>query len=173
MKGAILAVDPGPTHSAWVVLDPSGAVAAHAKEGNEVVRDRMRCMSGDITSFMHLFPTRGLDDEDCAYIEGVAIEMVQSFGMAVGAEVFETVRWVGRFQELCSDLPTRLVYRKEVKLHLCNSMKARDQNIRQALIDKLGPVGKKSAPGPCYRIAGDVWSALAVAIVARETVWAP
>lgn len=166
MKGALLAIDPGPVSSAWVVLDPSGAVAANAKEPNDMLRDRLRqmgvtfegvkCFTG--TEFGHP-------------IESVAIEMIASYGMAVGAEVFETCLWIGRYVELCVDLPTRLVYRKDVKMHLCHSMKAKDANIRQALIDKLGPIGKKASPGPCYGISGDEWSALAVAVVARETPW--
>jgi hypothetical protein len=42
-------------------------------------------------------------------------------------------------------------------------MRAKDANIRQALIDKLGAVGTKKAPGPLYGISGHLWAALAVA----------
>jgi hypothetical protein len=108
----------------------------------------------------------------------LAIEMVASYGMAVGATVFETCVWSGRFIErwLVSDKrrpePVR-VYRKEVKIHLCGSMRAKDANIRQALIDRYGgkesAIGKKANPGPLYGMSGDCWSALAVAITAAET----
>ncbi len=38
------------------------------------------------------------------------------------------------------------------------------KNIRQALIDRFGPPGKKKAPGATYGLSGDMWSALAVAV---------
>lgn len=163
-KGAILAVDPGTTESAWVVLGESGVVLAHAKESNERLRERLLPIVGG--PFVFTPPAGG-----CVYLKHVAIEMIASYGMAVGAEVFETCLWVGRFLELCSDLPTRLVYRKDVKMHLCHSMKAKDANIRQSLIDRLGPQGTKKNPGPTHGISGDCWAALGVALVARETPW--
>ena len=105
-----------------------------------------------------------------------AIEMVASYGMAVGATVFETVWWSGRFTEAWAGwndgLPIR-VYRKDVKLHLCGSVRAKDTNIRQALIDRYGPgrnvaVGRKDSPGPLYGFKADCWQALGVAITACE-----
>jgi hypothetical protein len=68
----------------------------------------------------------------------------------------------------------RRVYRRDVKLHLCNSMKANDSNIRAALIDRYGPgkdkaVGLKASPGPLYGLTGDCLAALGVAITASET----
>ena len=101
----------------------------------------------------------------------VAIEMIASYGMAVGKTVFETVFWIGRFYDLCKRLRAESVdrvYRKDVKMYLCNSMRAKDSNIRQALIDRIGPIGKKNNPGPLYKIRGsggkDIWAALSVAV---------
>jgi hypothetical protein len=104
--------------------------------------------------------------------------MVASYGMAVGATVFETCVWSGRFIErwlsgrAYRPQPDR-IYRKEVKMHLCGSMRAKDANVRQALIDRYGgkeaAIGKKANPGPLYGMSGDCWSALAVAITAAET----
>ena len=62
----------------------------------------------------------------------------------------------------------RKVYRQDVKLHLCKSNKAKDGNIRQALIDKLGPQGTKKYPGPTYGIKSHAWAALGVAVTAAE-----
>jgi hypothetical protein len=63
------------------------------------------------------------------------------------------------------------VYRRDVKLHICGSQRAKDANIRQALIDcyggKVEAIGKKKAPGPLYGISSHAWSALAVA----QTWW--
>jgi hypothetical protein len=107
-----------------------------------------------------------VDDADA-----LAIEMVASYGMPVGREVFETVRWIGRMQQVWHNPEAvRFVYRQDVKLHLCGSPRAKDANIRQALIDKLGPVGTKAAPGPLYGIKSHVWSALAVAVTAFDAL---
>ena len=57
--------------------------------------------------------------------------------------------------------------RRAVKLALCGDSRAKDANIRQALIDRFGgsaAVGRKAAPGPLYGITRDVWSALAIAV---------
>jgi hypothetical protein len=54
-----------------------------------------------------------------------------------------------------------------VKLALCGDSRAKDANIRQALIDHFGgsaAIGRKAAPGPLSGISRDVWSALAIAI---------
>lgn len=95
----------------------------------------------------------------------VAIEMVACYGMPVGKEVFETCLMIGKLIEAFSSrgLKCSLFYRKDIKLYLCGSARAKDANIRQALIDKLGVVGTKKAPGPLYGISGHLWSALAVA----------
>lgn len=69
--------------------------------------------------------------------------MIASYGMPVGKEVFDTCVWIGRFIE-AFDLEYEYVYRKDEKMNLCHSMKAKDSNIRQALIDRFGPVGTKN-----------------------------
>lgn len=110
--------------------------------------------------------------------ERLAIEMIASYGMAVGREVFETCVWIGRFQQAWRDPDqVEMVYRRDVKLHLCGTSKAKDPNVRQALIDlfpragggKTPQVGTKSEPGPLYGVSSHAWPALAVAITARDT----
>jgi hypothetical protein len=145
----MLAIDPGTTESAYVVYSRA-AILVYGKLPND-----------ELLAILPRLRENGGPD--------VAIEMIASYGMAVGREVFETCLWVGRFIERLQPGPVRLVYRNEVKSHLCHSMKAKDGNIRQALIDKLGPPGKKKTPGPTYGISGDVWAALAVAVTACET----
>lgn len=65
--------------------------------------------------------------------------------MAVGETVFETCVWVGRFIEAVSnyDIEYTKIYRKDEKMNLCQSMRAKDSNIRQALIDRFGIVRNK------------------------------
>lgn len=92
------------------------------------------------------------------------IEMIASYGMPVGASVFETCVWIGRFiqKRKCPDF--EYIYRKEEKMNLCYSMKAKDSNIRQALIDRFGEVGTKKNQGFFYGFKKDIWSAFAVGV---------
>lgn len=149
----MIAIDPGNERSAWVCYDQSTVIGAGI-EANDTLRERMhRC--AEFT-----------DDGP------VVIEMIASYGMPVGREVFETCLWIGRFMEAAGG--AELVYRKDVKMHLCQSPRAKDANIRQALIDRFGPgkeaaIGKKASPGPLYGFKADMWAALAVAVTYADT----
>ena len=78
----------------------------------------------------------------------LVIEMIASYGMPVGKEVFDTCVWIGRFKELAimRNKEVEYIYRKDEKMNICHSMKAKDSNIRQALIDRFGEVGTKKNP---------------------------
>lgn len=142
----ILAIDPGPKQSAYVVCEDK-RFKAGAFIPNDDINVALNICRGGI----------------------LAIEMIACYGMPVGAETFDTCRWIGKFEERWQgEGQVQLVYRKDVKMHLCHSMRAKDANIRQALIDKLGPVGTKKNPGPLYGVSGHLWAALAVAIYAAE-----
>ncbi len=138
---AIIGIDPAPVFQTWVLFD-----------GHRIL-DKGHMSIDDMAI---LLPRMKY---------AVACEWIESFGMAVGQEVFQTVFAIG-YMHRCK--PMRLVPRRDVKLHLCNSSKAKDSNIRQALIDKVGPVGTKLKPGPTYGISTHFWSALAVAVTALE-----
>lgn len=148
----IFAIDPGTTESGFVLFDAKW------------VRE-----SGTLPNAEILRRIQGEWDTDTV----LAIEMVAHYGkgMPVGKEVFETVVWIGRFQQAWFDPDSvRRVYRGEVKQCLCNSARAKDPNIRQALLDLIGPQGTKAKPGPLYGVKGHEWSALGVAVVvAAET----
>ena len=147
----IIALDPGTTETGWCVYEDGKVTKCGINTNQEMLRA--------IANFgMHPAPHL------------LAIEWIEAMGMAVGREVFETCRWVGRFQQACGNPDAvRFVTRREVKLHLCGNMRAKDPNIRQALLDKLGPVGTKKEPGPCFGVKSHIWSALAVAVTAAET----
>ena len=155
----ILAIDPGTTESAFVLYD-AGDLVAFDKLRNDVMLDRMFELMDEHKDLHHL-----------------AIEHVASYGMAVGREVFATCVWTGRFIQRWGG-PFTAIYRADVKIHLCNSMRAKDANIRRAIIDrypnatgggKNPAIGIKSAPGPLYGVSRDVWAALGVAITYDET----
>jgi hypothetical protein len=48
-------------------------------------------------------------------------------------------------------------------------MRAKDSNIRQALIDRFGEPGTKKVPGLLYGIKKDEWSALALGVFWHDT----
>jgi hypothetical protein len=102
------------------------------------------------------------------------IEMVASYGMAVGKSVFETCVMIGRLTEAAKTIgvPVDYIYRMEEKVTICHDSKAKDSNIRQALIDRFAQhdlkngKGTKKDPDWFYGFAADTWSAYAVG-----TVW--
>ena len=145
----VLAIDPGPVESAWCLCRdaPNGPLLTGLLTNNLLI-DKLRSNAWDA--------------------DALAVEMIASYGMPVGEEVFGTVLWIGRFIEAWGREHT-LVKRLECKLHLCHDSRAKDANIRQALIDKLGAPGTKKAPGRTYGVSGHGWSALAVAITVSET----
>lgn len=101
----------------------------------------------------------------------VAVEMVASYGMAVGKTTFETVVWIGQYLREAKREGAKQVsrvFRMEEKMSLCHNSQAKDANIRQALIDRYGEVGTKRMPGPLYGVKKDIWAALAVAVTYAE-----
>lgn len=172
----ILAIDPGPTESAWVLYDTHiQAMIRWGKDPNWMRtgligwgKDPNWMLTGLIGSGFH---------------ERVAIEMIASFGMPVGAEVFQTCLLIGRlaqeWQFHCPDANPNceepdFITRVEVKKHLCyRTAGVNDAVIRQALIDRFGPgkdkaIGRKATPGPLYGLSGDGWAALAVAVTMAD-----
>jgi hypothetical protein len=77
-------------------------------------------------------PLGGHFTPDAILVEGVA-----SYGMPVGADVFNTCELIGRIFEALhrQSWICQKMYRKDVKLSLCGSHRAKDANVRQALID--------------------------------------
>jgi hypothetical protein len=146
----ILAIDPGNIESAYAVLDEQLKPIEFGKVENYRMLDVIDKWGETINHF--------------------AIECVASYGMAVGQEIFETCIWIGRFIERAEcklDYEYQYIqkiYRKDVKINLCGSMKAKDANIRQSLIDRFGIVGTKKEKGWFYGVSKDVWSAVAVGI---------
>lgn len=151
----IFAIDPGNEKSAYALLNPDLRPILIGKKDNEEVR-------------MNLWDV--LDEYSKEDLD-IAIEMVASYGMAVGKTVFETCVEIGRFTELIVDRngkkPT-YVYRMEEKMTLCHDSRAKDSNIRQALIDRFGEVGTKKNPGWFYGVSKDIWAAIAVGVTYHD-----
>ena len=145
----VLAIDPGSEQSGYVLFETNNS--EFESKGNVLNGEIINVIENDV-------------------IDHVAIEMIASYGMAVGQTTFDTCVWVGEFRRAAKyrNLSNSLIYRKEVKMALCNSVKAKDSNITQALIDRYAPdtpnkgKGNATEPGFFYGFAKDIWQAFAV-----------
>ena len=157
----ILAIDPGNTESGYALINNvTYKPIAFGKKENYTLREMIR--GGQFNN-----------------VDTVVIEMVKSYGMPVGATVFQTCVWIGRFQELFFDghgTNVALIYRGDVKLHHCHNSGAKDSNVIQALIDRFASgvrnrgKGTVAAPGWFYGFKADIWQAYALAIYTADTL---
>ena len=154
----------------WLAIDPGNALTTMLlyEPGETVAESRVPHVYRDLENQEVLSYLYGSPHMDA--VTTLLIEDIESFGLAVGRTVFETARWSGRFQEaaLHSEVETTYVTRTDCKLELCLSRRAKDSDVRRALIDLWGKdaktlKGTKKEPGPLYRVSSHAWSALAVA----------
>ena len=162
----ILGVDPGTTHSAYVLLTPERTVKHKAVDmSNE-----------EFLGFIYTFADSGFNTET-----ELVIEMPEARGMPVGKDVFETIYWVGRFCEAWfgkGDGVFHRAYPRDIRSFLCGTTQAKKGNVRQALIDIYGKPGVKKAPNLNYgedgtkegKMKTHMWSALAVATYWYEKI---
>ena len=161
----ILAIDPGNTESGWCLIDEDYQIHGMGKDENQKLAYAIIANTGYF-----------LKDND-----HVVIEMVASYGMAVGQTVFETCVWIGRFMEIFQedvdyDNLTRM-YRKDVKMNLCGQTRAKDSNITAALVDRFsyprhaakGGKGTKADPGFFFGFKSDIWQAYALGVTWLDT----
>lgn len=147
----ILAIDPGNIESAYVLVEtdgPSIRILQADKVQNEEMLSIVRTSFADV----------------------MVLEMVASYGMPVGREVFDTCVWIGRFWQVDEYKRVELIYRKEEKLNLCRNAAAKDANVMRALIDRFAThdlrsgKGTKKSPDYFYGFRKDMWAAFAVAV---------
>lgn len=151
--GRILAFDPGNEYTAYCLIDrETRKPIEFGKVPNE-----------EALSLLY--------DRFIADLDVVVIEMVASYGMSVGASVFWTCVMIGRLTEAAKHVaPVDYIYRIEEKTTICHDSKAKDANIRQALIDRFAQHDKKNGKGTkknpdwFYGFAKDVWQSYAVGV---------
>ncbi len=158
----ILAIDPGNIES--------GVVLIRERDLKPLLAEKIS--NGELLN--NLITNRYETLEESEFIRHVAIEMIASQGMAVGKSAFETCVWIGRFIQALEDNyyndSLKFIYRKDEKMNLCGSMRAKDSNIIQALIDRFAPntpnkgKGTKKEPGWFYGFKKDIWQAYAVGV---------
>ena len=151
----IFAIDPGNEASAYALVElPDFRIIEKGKIPNGELLDMCRSITGESADI-------------------AAIEMISSYGMPVGREVFETCVWIGRFMG-ATPKGLKFVYRLDEKLCLCHDTRANDASIRRALIDRYAKHdfktgrGTKKAPDVFFGMKSDIWSAIAVCVTAYE-----
>lgn len=152
---AILAIDAGTTESGYVI---------------------MRLKPFQLLKFGKIPNADLLNIVKIEDYESLIYEEFQSFGMPIGESTIKSITWNGRYIQSALDRGKKAIpiYRKDEKMTLCGSMKAKDSNIRQALIDRYAKFdfkngkGKKDNPDTFYGVSKDAWSAIAVGVTYYE-----
>lgn len=151
----LLAIDPGNERSALVWFDTEAQRVLH----------KCKVPNDHALQLLDDWPDQPVADH-------LAIEMAESFGAKVWSQVFTTVLWTGRFVQAWDDDFT-LVTRRQVKLAITGSPRAKDGQIRQCLIDRWGgkdvAIGTKKQPGQLFGVTADCWQALAIAVTWADT----
>lgn len=154
MSGIISGIDPGTTMSAVTMIS--------VKNGDILSQASRKIPNAELLSW-----AREMDDDAVVFIEGM-----QSYGMPVGKETFETCYLIGRILEILDrrGVKCTMVFRKDVVQHHCLTTKGKDANVRAALIERFGAVGTKKNPGLLYGISADMWSSMAIATLGYDTL---
>lgn len=143
----VLAVDPGQSVSAFVTLS-----------GSDIINYGLR-RNPDVLSIVK--------NEQ---FDVLALEMIASYGLKVGKSVFETCVFIGELKATAEarGIPVRLVFRKDVKKHVCGTCLSKDSDVRRRMVERYGEAGSKSQPGPTFGMTQDVWQALALATTVSD-----
>jgi len=155
----ILAIDPGTTHSAYTIYNPNTETIVEAAK-----------VENDALMYKVFDANRALTD--------LVIEEIKSYGMPMGQSTIDTCYWIGRFIQAWG-APYTFLPRKTIVTHICGSSRAKDSNVRSALISRFSgrrdvgggkepAIGTKPKPGPLYGFNADMWSSLAIAITYAE-----
>ena len=149
----ILAIDPGNTESGYALIEDYKPLLI----GKVRNQDLLIYILAELPS-----------------LDNIVIEMVASYGMAVGQTVFDTCVWIGRFEQagINSVRKVEKIFRKDVKMNLCGQTRAKDSNITQALVDRFsypqhaekGGKGTKNDKGFFFGFKSDIWQAYALGV---------
>lgn len=149
----ILSVDVGTTETAFALVDE-----------NYIPLDKGKIDNYDMLDVIYKYK------DEC---NTLVYEEFASYGMPIGKSTMESIKWNGRFIQHAIHSGYKNIVpilRKDVKMNLCGSMKAKDGNVRQALIDRFGVVGVKGNQGFFYGFKSDLWSAYAIGVCYLDTL---
>lgn len=139
----ILGIDPGSSETAFCLIDQDYRIQSAGKLLNVDMRAHIR---------------------DCLF-SVAAIESIQSYGMPVGREVFDTCYEIGRLMQLIEGIGGKftLIPRPEYTRRICGVQKVNDAVLRQALLLRFGG-DKKGEALHMLKGCSDKRSAFAVAV---------
>jgi hypothetical protein len=142
-----LGIDPGPTCSAYCLLDEK-QILAKGKVLNEELEK--------------LIDNGFFDD-----VDSVAIEINSPY-VEGNKLLFETSEQIGVLRKSLkmrwgNEDKIHRVFRKTVVAYWTGSARNGDKHVRAAMIYEFGQPGSKKDPGVTYGIVKDIWSALAIA----------
>lgn len=152
MRDGVLGIDPGPAESAYALVTGDQQVLHAEKVGNDSLIERIRQ----------------------APPAHVAIESIQSYGMAIGRSVFDTCFFIGEVIRACKDagIPFTLYPRPEYTRRICGVGKVNDAVLRQALLLRFGG-DRKGEPLFALKGCTDKRSAFAVAVYHLDVISSP
>lgn len=151
-----LAIDVGTTETGYCVADMYNLKPIEfGKVDNEYLLNQMQIINYDILVY----------------------EKFQSYGMGIGQSTIDSIEWNGRYIQTALDRLVKVypMPRKEVKINICGSLRAKDTNIRLALIDRFAKHDFKNGKGTkknqdwFYGFKADVWSAYAILVTFHDT----
>jgi hypothetical protein len=151
----VLGCDPGTTLSAFCVMD---------SEDMSRILDKGKVPNEELIGIVRK-----------GYFDVCVVECFRNYGMGVGASTFETAYFIGRIMQVAGE-QFRRIYRSDVKMNICYTMKAKDSNIRRALIDRFAVHDKGRGTGTkknkdfFYGVSADIWSAVAIAVTYIDTL---
>lgn len=155
----VIGIDPGPKASGFVIFDGTNVIETSEAYENEA-----------LIGYLEQVPKE----------QPVVIERVQFYGKLMGADVFDTLWFGGRFYQAvktAGGVPHR-VYWAEVKRQFVEGArwdekkgkkrKITEADVRLGVLKRFGgeklAKGTKAAPGPCRGVTSHAWSALALAL---------
>ena len=141
----ILGIDPGTKETGFALIRGDYSIVQAGKLANNDLREHLKDIATTIIS--------------------CAAEGMQSYGRAVGSEVFTTERQLGRFVQLLSErkVSTTVYYRPEYGKAITGTKKCSDSVLRTALMRRFGGYNK-GEPLNILKGNSDKRSAFAVAV---------
>ena len=128
----ILAIDPGPDKSAFVLFDwPEKVIFTFGHITNREVLELIASINVDL----------------------MAVEEVSYYGpnSNIGATTIDTARWVGRFQDRMetqghSENGVMLIKNQKVRVHICGLSAVKKSAVRRATKDRFPRTGGGATP---------------------------
>ena len=151
----ILGIDPGTSLSAYCVMD---------SEDMSRILDKGKVENEELIGIVK-----------AGYFDVCVVECFRNYGSPVGDYTFDTAYFIGRIMQVAGE-QFRRIYRSDVKMNVCHTMKAKDGNIRRALIDRFAVHDKARGTGTIknkdffYGVSADIWSAVGICVTYIDTI---